>query len=129
MSGIERLTPPGVPTPRGPYSPVVRAGDFLFVAGQVPVDTATDQLSTGDIQHETRLALNNIKRILEGAGASMADVVRVGVYMADGAEFAKMNEVYAEFFGEHKPARTTIVCGFAAQIKIEIDCVAYKPKA
>jgi 2-iminobutanoate/2-iminopropanoate deaminase len=124
---IERLTPPGVPTPRGPYSPAVRAGGFIFVAGQVPVDPATDKISPGDIRHETRLVLNNIKRILEGAGASLADVVRVGVYLADGSEFAAMNEVYAEFFGEHKPARTTIVCKFVAEIKVEIDCVAYRP--
>jgi 2-iminobutanoate/2-iminopropanoate deaminase len=124
---IERLTPPGVPTPRGPYSPAVRAGGFIFVAGQVPVDPATDKISPGDIRHETRLVLNNIKRILEGAGASLADVVRVGVYLADGSEFAAMNEVYAEFFGQHKPARTTIVCGFVAEIKVEIDCVAYRP--
>lgn len=126
---IERLTPPGSPAPRGPYSPAVRAGDFIFVAGQLAVDPVTNQLSAGDIQHETRLALNNIKRILEGAGASMADVVRVGVFMADGSEFAQMNEVYSEFFGEHKPARTTIVCKFAADIKVEIDCVAYSVKS
>jgi 2-iminobutanoate/2-iminopropanoate deaminase len=125
---IERLTPPGVPTPRGPYSPAVRAGDFIFVAGQVPVDPATDKISNGDIRHETRLALNNVKRILEGAGASLDDVVRVGVYMVDGGEFAQMNEVYAEYFGAHKPARTTIVCKFAADIRIEIDCVAYSPR-
>jgi 2-iminobutanoate/2-iminopropanoate deaminase len=129
LSGIERLTPAGVPKPRGPYSPVVRAGDFLFVAGQGPIDPATDKMSNGDIQHETRIVLNNIKRILEGAGASMADVVRVGVFIADSGDFAKMNEVYAEFFGEDKPARTTVVCGFVAQMKVEIDCVAYKPKA
>jgi 2-iminobutanoate/2-iminopropanoate deaminase len=103
----------------------VRAGGFVFVAGQVPVDTATDTLSTGDIAHETRLALTNVKRVLEGAGATLADVVRVGVYIKDGADFAAMNAVYAEFFGENKPARTTIVCGFAADIKVEIDCVAY----
>ena len=125
---IERLAPPGAPTPRGPYSPAVRAGDFIFVAGQVAVDPATDQISKGDIQHETRMTLNNIRRILEGAGASMADVVRVGVYLADGSEFAKMNEVYAEFFGENKPARTTIACKFAADIRVEIDCVAWSPK-
>ena len=122
---IERLTPPGVPTPRGPYSPAVRAGGFLYVAGQVPVDPATDKLSTGDIQHETRMVLNNIQRILEGCGASLASIVRVGVYLADGTEFAKMNEVYAEFFNDARPARTTIVCKFAADIKVEIDCVAY----
>jgi 2-iminobutanoate/2-iminopropanoate deaminase len=125
---IERLSPPGIAAPRGPYSPAVRAGDFIFLAGQVPVDPATNQMSTCDIQHETRLVLNNIKRLLEGVGASLADVVKVGVYLADGSEFAQMNEVYAEFFGEAKPARTTIVCKFMADIRVEIDCVAYSPK-
>lgn len=125
---IERLTPPGMPSPRGPYSPVVRAGDFLFLSGQVPVDPATDKMSTGDIKHETRLALNNLKRLLEGVGASLADVVKVGVFLADGGEFAQMNEVYVEFFGESKPARTTVVCKFMSDIRIEVDCVAYSPK-
>ncbi len=125
---IERLSPPGIPAPRGPYSPAVRAGDFIFVSGQVPVDPATNQLSSGDVQHETRIALNNVKLVLEGAGATLADVVRVGVYIKDGNDFAAMNEVYIEFFGNAKPARSTIVCGFAADIKVEIDCVAYKPK-
>jgi 2-iminobutanoate/2-iminopropanoate deaminase len=106
----------------------VRAGDFIFVAGQLAVDPETNQYVAGDIQQETRMTLNNIKRILEGAGASIADVVRVGVFLADGAEFAEMNEVYAEFFGNDKPARTTIVCKFAADIRVEIDCVAYSPK-
>lgn len=125
---IERLSPPGIAAPRGPYSPAVRAGDFIFLAGQIPVDPATNQISTGDIQHETRLTLNNIKRLLEGVGSSLADVVKVGVFLADGAEFARMNEVYTEFFGDSKPARTTIVCKFMADIRIEIDCVAYTPK-
>ena len=128
LNMIERLTPPGVPAPRGPYSPAVRAGDFIFVAGQVPVDPATNQMSTGDIQHETPLVLNNMKLILEGAGASMADVVKVSVFLADGKDFAGMNEVYATYFGEHKPVRTTVTCGFMADIKVEIDCVAYKQK-
>ena len=74
------------------------------------------------------MTLNNIKRILEGAGATVADVVRVGVFLAEGSEFAMMNEVYAEFFGHDKPARTTIVCKFAADIRVEIDCIAYSPK-
>jgi len=125
---IERLTPAGVPTPRGPYSPIVRAGDFLFLSGQVPVDPATDKFSSGDIKHEARLALNNMKRLLEGVGASLADVVKIGLFLADGADFAPMNEVYVEYFGESKPARTTIVCKFMADIKIEIDCIAYSPK-
>ena len=125
---IERLTPPGTAAPRGPYSPAVRAGDFIFVSGQLAVDPETNQYVPGDIQQETRMTLNNIKRILEGAGASIADAVRVGVFLANGTEFAKMNEVYAEFFGDAKPARTTIVCSFASDIRVEIDCVAYSPK-
>ncbi|MDQ6664569.1 MAG: RidA family protein [Acidobacteriota bacterium] len=126
---IERLTPAGVPVPRGPYSPAVRAGDFIFVAGQGPVDPATDKMSLGDIQHETRLVLTNIQRILEGVGASLHDVVKCSVFLADGGDFAAMNQVYAEFFGEQKPARTTVACRFAvAEMKVEIDCIAYRPK-
>jgi 2-iminobutanoate/2-iminopropanoate deaminase len=126
---IERITPPGVPAPRGPYSPAVRAGDFIFVAGQGPTDAATNQMSFGDIRHETRLVLTNIKTILAGCGASMADVVKCSVFLSDGKDFGAMNEVYAEFFGEQKPARTTVEAKFAVpQMKVEIDCIAYKPK-
>jgi 2-iminobutanoate/2-iminopropanoate deaminase len=124
---IERISPPGVPAPRGPYSPAVRAGGFIYISGQVPVDPVTQQLVSGDIRHETRQVLNNIRRILEGCGATMANVVKCCVYLADGKDFAAMNEVYAEFFGEARPARTTVACQFAiANIKVEIDAVAYK---
>src|SRR5436190_12504895 len=125
---IERLSPPGSPTPRGPYSPAVRAGDFIFVSGQGPIDVQTNQFKFGDIQDETRVVLNNVKRILEGCGASMADVVKCSVFLGDGKDFAAMNEIFAEFFGDHKPARTTVEAKFAVpQMKVEIDCIAYKP--
>jgi 2-iminobutanoate/2-iminopropanoate deaminase len=127
---IERITPPGVPAPRGPYSPAVRAGGFIFVAGQGPVDQTTNQFSFGDIKHETRIVLDNIRRILEGCGATMADVVKCSVFLSNGEDFAAMNEVYAEFFGQNKPARTTVEAKFAVkEMKVEIDCVAYKPGA
>lgn len=123
---IERLSPPGVPVPRGPYSPAVKAGGFIYVSGQVAIDTSTNQVSPGDVRHETRLILHNTRNILEGAGASLAQVIKCNVYLANGADFAAMNEVYAEFFGENKPARSTVVCSFAmGQIKLEIDCIAY----
>jgi len=126
---IERITPPGVPTPRGPYTPAVRAGDFIFVAGQGPIDPDTNQMSYGDIRHETRLVLTNIKRILEGCGATIEDVVKCSVFLVDGRDFPAMNEVYAEFFGNAKPARTTVEAKFVSPpMKIEIDCIAYKPK-
>lgn len=125
---IERITPPGVPTPRAPYSPAVRAGGFIYVSGQGPIDCRTNEWSFGDIRHETRIVLNNIRVILEGCGASIADVVKCSVFLSDGGDFAAMNEVYGEFFGEHKPARTTVEAKFAVpQMKVEIDCVAYKP--
>lgn len=126
---IERLSPPGSVIPRGPYSPAVRAGDFIFVSGQGPIDHTTDQYSYGDIQHETRIVLNNIRRILEGCGATMHDVVKCSVFLVDGKDFAAMNEVYAEFFGEAKPARTTVETKFAnPKMKVEIDCIAYQPR-
>lgn len=127
---IQRLTPPGVPAPRGPYSPAVRAGDFIFVSGQVPVNPETQKMELSDVRGETRLVLNNVKSVLEGAGASLSDVVKCSVFLADGGDFAAMNEVYAEYFGEAKPARTTVVCQFAMPgLKVEIDCVAYRPNA
>lgn len=119
---IERINPPGAPAPRGPYSPAVRAGDFIYVSGQVPGEP-------GDVAEETRQVLNNVKRILEGCGATLADVVKCTVFLADGKDFAAMNAVYAEFFGEAKPARSTVVVAFAVpNIKVEIDAIAYRPR-
>ena len=127
---IERINPAGIPVPKNPYSLAVRAGDFLFVSGQGPVNQATGQFSFGDVQHETRVALGNIQRILEGCGASKADVVKCSVFLSDGKDFAAMNAVYSEFFGDAKPARTTVEAKFAEpRMKVEIDCIAYKPKA
>ena len=119
---IERISPPGAPAPRGPYSPAVHAGDFIFVSGQVAPET-------GEVGSETRQVLNNIKRLLESCGATLADVVKCGVFLADGKDFAAMNTVYAEFFGDAKPARATVVTGFAVPgIRVEIEAIAYKPR-
>jgi 2-iminobutanoate/2-iminopropanoate deaminase len=127
---IQRLSPSGVPQPQGPYSPAVRAGDFLFVSGQGPVDPDTNEYSYGDIRHETRVTLENVRRILDGCGASLADVVKCSVFLADGGDFAAMNEIYNEYFGAAKPARTTVAVQFAnPKMKVEIDCIAYHPVA
>lgn len=126
---IERVFPEGSPAPKGPYSPAVRAGDFVFVSGQGPVDAATGEYLYGDIRHETRVVLDNIRKILAGCGAGPADVVKCSVFLADGRDFGAMNEVYAEFFGEARPARTTVECKFAnPKMKVEIDCIAYRPR-
>jgi 2-iminobutanoate/2-iminopropanoate deaminase len=124
---IERLTPEGAVAPRGPYSHAVKAGGFIYVSGQGPVDPETNEYSFGTIEHETRVVLGNVRRILEGVGSSMKKVVKCNVYLRDGRDFAAMNRVYAEFFGEDKPARTTIECKFAnPEMKVEIDAVAYE---
>jgi 2-iminobutanoate/2-iminopropanoate deaminase len=125
---IERYLMPGAPKPRGPYSHAVRAGDFIYVSGMGPIDPATNEFSFGDIRHETRIVLQNIQSILESCGASLGDVVKCSVFLEDRRDFAAMNEVYAEFFGEARPARTTVQVVLPAErMKVEIDCVAYKP--
>ena len=127
---IERISTPGAPAPRGPYSPAVRAGDYIFVSGQIPVDPITNQTKLGDIGAETRQVLENIRINLEGCGASLADVVKTTVFLTNVQDFAAMNAVYAEVFGDSKPARSTI--GVAALplpgAKVEIEAVAYKPR-
>ena len=111
------------PRPRGPYSQAIVAGDLVFVAGQVPVNPATNELELGDIRSETRLTLENVRAVLEAAGSSMREVVRVGVFLADLNDFAAMNEVYAKYFPVDPPARST-VGAMLPKIKIEIDCIA-----
>jgi len=124
---IERILHHGAPSPRGPYSSAVRAGGFLFVSavGAIGED---DKFSAGDIQHQTRLTLLNLQKILAGAGVELEDVVKCSVFLRDVAEFPLMNEIYAEFFGAIKPARTTVEANFfQPEMRVMLDCVAYKP--
>jgi 2-iminobutanoate/2-iminopropanoate deaminase len=114
---------PDAPRPKGPYSPAIVADGFVFVAGQACVNPETNEFDFGDIQAETRRTLQNIRAILESAGSSLKDVVRVGVFLADIKDFAAMNEVYKQFFPENPPARTTVGVQLP-KIKVEIDCIA-----
>ncbi len=111
------------PRPRGIYSQAIVADGFVFVAGQGAANPQTNELELGDIQSETRRVLQNIRAILDAAGSSLKDVVRVGIFLADMNDFAAMNEVYKQFFPEDPPARTT-VGAVLPKIKIEIDCIA-----
>jgi 2-iminobutanoate/2-iminopropanoate deaminase len=114
------------PRPVGPYSQAVKAGGWVFVAGQVAIDPATGRLVEGDVRAQARRTLTNVREILEAAGASLGEVVKVNVYLARQEDFQAMNEVYREFFPEKQPARTTVVVKFVSdQILIEIDAVAY----
>jgi 2-iminobutanoate/2-iminopropanoate deaminase len=125
---IERITAPGAPQPRGPYSHAVRAGDFIYVSGQAAIDPRTNEFAIGTVAEETRRTLDNIRSILQAAGATLEDVVKCSVFLTDVRNFAEMNAVYEEYFGKAKPARTTVQAALpAVGVKVEIDCVAYKP--
>lgn len=117
-----------VPQPRGPYSPAIVSGGFVFVAGQAAVNPKTNELELGTIQAETRRTLENIKTILEAAGSSLKDVVRCGVFLSDMGNFAAMNEVYKKYFPKNPPARTTVGASLP-KIKVEIDCIARVSKS
>jgi len=115
------------PAPVGPYSQAIQAGQFLFVAGQVPANSATGEIIRGDIQKATKQVLENIKAIVEAAGYSMFDIVRCRVYLKNMDEFSKMNEIFATYFTEKPPARVAIEASrLPLDVDIEISAVAWK---
>jgi 2-iminobutanoate/2-iminopropanoate deaminase len=121
----EAISSPGAPTAIGPYSPAIRAGQLLFVSGQVPIDPATGQMIAGDIAAQTRRVLDNIGALLTAGGRAFADVVRTTVFLADMNDFAAMNEVYGQYFSEPYPARATVqVARLPKDARVEIDVIA-----
>ena len=118
--------PAEVPPPKGPYTPAVRAGDFVYVSGQVPRDHATGALAGADVATQTRQTLSNVQRVLEQAGASLTDVVSVTVYLAHADDWSAMNAVYAEKFQPPYPTRTTVGAELR-DILVEISVIAYRP--
>jgi 2-iminobutanoate/2-iminopropanoate deaminase len=114
------------PPPGGPFSQAIIAGNMIYVAGQGAFHPETRQMVSGGIEEQTAGTLDNVKAILEAAAASMDDVVKVNVYLADLADFAKMNEVYKRYFREDYPARATVGVKLLGGMQIEIECVAVK---
>jgi len=109
----------------GPYSQAVRAGQLLFVSGQIPIDPATGSLIAGDIAAMTHRVFANIREILAAAGASLDQVVRTTVFLADMNDFAAMNEVYATYFSQPAPARSTVQAArLPRDARVEIDVIA-----
>src|SRR5690554_1750142 len=111
----------------GAYSDAVLVDGFLFVSGQAAVDFETSQFVLGTIEEETKRTLDNIKAIVEAASATMDDIVKCTVHLADINEFDRYNEVYSKYFTKIKPARTTVQSVLAEGIKVEIDCIAKVP--
>jgi enamine deaminase RidA (YjgF/YER057c/UK114 family) len=112
--------------PDYPFSPAVRAGDFVFVSGVIAF-TADGTLSTGPIEEQTRIVLDAIKTTVEGQGCSLGDVVSCTCSLQDARDFSGFNTVYATYFPESPPARTTLVAVHVLDARVEIGCVVYKP--
>ena len=109
----------------GPYSQAIRSGELIFCAGQIPLDPATMKLVEGDITVQTRRALTNLSNVLEAAGSSIGRVVKTTVFLANFDDFQAMNAVYAEFFSEQPPARSTIQAArLPAGALVEIEAIA-----
>jgi len=123
----EDVYPIGKKNPNLPFHPAVRAGDFIFVSGQVAKD-ASGNMIYGTIEEETAGTIESIKRILAEDGASLADVVRVTTYLADSRDFVRYNKIFAEHFKDAVLSRTTVEARAVINTKIEMDAVAYRPK-
>lgn len=112
-----------------PFSEAVRAGDFLYLSGQIGEDPATAKLPTGGIEPESRQVLANVKRMLEANGATLSDVVKCTVFLADIAEWPAFNTIYREVFKKPYPARSALGAnGLAMNARVELECIAYVPQ-
>ena len=124
-NGLESIHSDGAPAAVGPYSQAMRAGSLLFCSGQLPLDPSTGKLVEGDIGTQTRQIFANLTAVLKAAGSGLDQVASTQVFVTDLGEFAALNAVYAECFGDHKPARATIeVSALPLGATVEIACTA-----
>ena len=113
------------PKALGPYSQAIKAGGFVWCSGQIPIDPAVNAVTATTIEDQTRQAITNLKNVLEAAGASLSKVVKTTVFISDMNDFAALNAVYAELFGDTKPARSCVqVARLPKDVKVEIEAVA-----
>jgi len=125
MSGIESVETDRAPAAIGPYSQAVRAGNLVFCSGQIPLDPGTGEITGTTAADQARRALANLAAVLEAAGASLDRVVKTTVFLADMNDFQAVNEVYAEVFGAHRPARAAVeVARLPRDVRVEIEATA-----
>ena len=126
---VEPVPTPSAPGAAGPYSPAVRAGDWLALAGQVGLDPSTGKLVDGDVAAQTRQAMANIAAVLGDCGATLGDVAKTTVFLVDMGDFPVMNEVYADAFAGHRPARSTVaVAALPLGARVEVEVWAFRPR-
>ena len=122
----EPIATPHAPPALGPYSPAVRAGEWVMLSGQVGLDPVSGKIVDGGVEAEARQVFTNIGAILDDCGLTLRDVAKTLVFVADIGDFPKVNAVYAEAFGEHKPARSTVeVAALPGGARVEIEVWAY----
>ena len=125
MAELRAVSTTAAPAAIGPYSQAIVAGDWIFTSGQIPLDPATGTLQAEGIVDQTHQVMKNLSAVLAEAGGRLDSVVRTTVFLADIGDFAAMNEVYAGYFGEHHPARTTVqAAALPRSVRVEIDAVA-----
>ena len=125
MAAREAISAPDAPAAIGPYSPAIRAGNLLFISGQVPIDPQTGTIVGADIAAQTEQVMRNLAALLTAAGAGFEHVVRTTVFLTDMNEFAAMNAVYGKFVADPPPARATVqVARLPKDVKVEIDLIA-----
>lgn len=117
------VTSPDAPLGTGPYSPALIVGDLVYVAGQGPLDPKTNEICGNDIQEQTRLTFANVAALLKAAGTSLANAIKVNVYLSDMQNYEEFNAIYGQLFQPPYPVRTTVAAGLYG-ILIEVDCVA-----
>ncbi len=125
MKSIKVVQTDKAPKPVGPYSQAVIVDGWLFVSGQIPIDPKTGKLVEGEFKEKVRRVMENIKAIVEAAGGSLENVVKVTVYLSDIGKFSEFNEVYSEYFKDHKPARSVIEAKIPKNAELEVDVIAY----
>lgn len=114
------------PKPVGPYSQAVKAGNFLFISGQLPINPATGEIIRGNFEEAVKIVLENVKSIVEEAGGTMDDIVKVTVYMKDLSLFSKFNEIYSQYFRDKYPARVVVeVSRIPKDADLEVEAIAY----
>ena len=125
--GIEFLSTPNAPNAIGPYSQGVVANGFIYTAGQIALDPATTEVVPGDVKAQTEQVMANLQGVLKAAGSGLGKVVKTTVFLVTMDDFAAMNEVYGKWFGDHRPARSTVaVAGLPRGVRVEIEVVALK---
>ena len=122
---VETIATENAPKALGPYSQALKTGGFIFTSGQIPINPATDSIEAATIEDQTRQVITNLKNVLEAAGSSLSKVVKTTVFIKDMGDFAALNGVYAEMFGDTRPARSCVeVARLPKDVKVEIECVA-----